>query len=98
MAPSRLACIVAVLVSCRSERGAPPSPPPPDPAAVPATPVVKPTADEAMAAYDADDWPRCAETWLAIAARARGDEYRFALQSAACCFARGGKPDDAFAA
>ena len=69
------------------------------PAPVPVA-VVAPVADEAqaMAAYDAKDWPRCVQIFTAIADAAAGQKQRDALYGAACCHALDGKIEQAFAA
>src|SRR5579862_1882936 len=50
----------------------------------------------AQAAYDAKHWDVCAERFLIIAKTSADAQKALALDSAACCYARGGKPDLAF--
>jgi hypothetical protein len=57
-------------------------------------------ADEAgaTAAYEKQDWASCAQQYGVLAAGASGDARAVHLYNAACCFARGGKVDQALEA
>src|SRR5262245_33336861 len=92
---SRAALVLLVVAGCRSDRAAPADPPP---ALVREARPASGDVEQASAAYDAADWPRCAETWMAVAKGARGEAQRNALASAAACYARAGQRDEAFAA
>lgn len=56
-----------------------------------------PDPKRAAAAHDAGDWKLCAALWLAVAATTRGEAMAAPLYDAACCQARSGDPDAAFA-
>ena len=87
--------------------GAPPAPAhAPAPATAPATTTAPapappaaaaPSEAEANAAYDAQRWAECARLYEALAATRQGRAREHAVYNAACCHARDGKPDPAFA-
>lgn len=78
--------IAILLVACSS--------PPPPVAPVERAPVTEP---EALAAYEAQQWPRCAELYAALTEQSSGPQKENAAYNGACCYARDGKSDRAFA-
>lgn len=66
-------------------------------AASPPAPTAAPVTDlAATAAHDAGQWPQCAAMFEDLAERSAGASQVRSLYGAACCHARGGKPDRAF--
>lgn len=63
----------------------------------PEPPVAIADPKQAAAAHAAGDWARCATLWLAVAGTTRGEAMAGPLYDAACCQARGGDRDAAFA-
>jgi hypothetical protein len=100
--------VILALASCsKSSEDAPapvekpaatPAPPPAKPA--PAPPAAKPADDitTANAAYDAKQYAKCAELYLAISNRPDAPKrlQRESAYNAGCCYAQDGKPDAAF--
>lgn len=83
--------VIAILfVACRST----PSPVPVEAAPVKVAPV---SEADALAAYEAKQWPRCAELYAARMDQTTGKEQELAAYNGACCYARDGKADRAFA-
>lgn len=99
-----LVVVVAVgVVACKERETAAPPPKSPPSAASPsdaaaAAPVPAQAEEAATAAYEAKDWPRCAELFTQLATRAKGQRQQLVAYNAACCHALDGKPDAAFAA
>ncbi len=95
----RRTLLILILAACgKSTEDAPaparveePAPPPPAPAATPADDTA------ANAAYEAKQYARCAELYVAIADRPDTPKQlqRDAAYNAGCCYAKDGKPDAA---
>jgi len=104
----RTIVLILILAACSKSSGAPPAPaekpaaaPAPPPAKpAPAPPAAKPSDDTttANAAYDAKQYAKCAELFVAIADRPNAPLRieRDAAYNAGCCYAQDGKPDAAF--
>jgi len=87
--------LLVMLVACAT-----PAKPTPAPAPVTAKPAPKAAPvdeGEANAAYEAKDYARCASMFEALADQTQGRKQENAIYNAACCHARDGKPDRAFA-
>jgi hypothetical protein len=67
------------------------------PPRVPATPPAPVDEATAQAAYDRRQWPQCATLYETLATQETAARQEAALYNAACCHARDGKPDRAFA-
>ncbi len=85
----RLAFLL-VAVACSSS----PAPVPDNPAPVKPAPVRE---ADALAAYEAKQWARCAELYGALADQTTGRQQEGAAYNGACCHARAGDADRAFA-
>ena len=81
--------LVVLLVACSS------APPKPTPVARPST--IGVTDADALAAYEAKAWPKCAQYYEVLAAEAKGLKHELAAYNAACCHALAGTHDRAFA-
>jgi hypothetical protein len=92
-----LSLFLLMIAACQREPAPPTTPPPSPAAAAPAPAAATPaTPIAANAAYESQQWARCAELFAALAAGGTGkpvDNY----YNAACCHARGGNADAAFA-